>query len=164
MKRYLFTFCFLFVFIAVSAQNNCVNYSFEILDQDVQSHSASHVQFQYSEIAQPNHLSTWIISKLKANQDFYLKIIDSNTDIVGNKHFRFKQYYKDIVVDGATINLHYKGEKPFSFNGVYYPNLELDLSTSISVQEALEIAKKSFPQNSIFGWEKTALAYLLIRA
>jgi len=146
MKKYLLACPFLFVFSAVSAQKNNVQNAYEILNYDVQNHTPAHVQFQISEKVQPQHLDTWIIDKLHANKDFTLKAIDSNIDIGGNKHIRYRQYYKGIVVDGGTINLHCKGGKPYSFNGVYYPSLELDLSINISEKEALEIAKKHFPK------------------
>jgi Zn-dependent metalloprotease len=101
-------------------------------------------------------LEQWLLQNINPNQDFQLKKIDSSKDIAGNAHIRYQQYYKNLPVETSMINLHCKGSTPASFNGLYFPKLNLDLSVKIGATEALEKAKNTFPAQSIFAWEEQA--------
>lgn len=112
------------------------------------------------DFATPDKLEQWIVQNLQANGEFRLEMVDSNTDIAGNKHFRYRQYYHGMPVEGSMVHLHCKGRDPQSINGTFFPSLSLDSIDLLSEEEALQVAQKSFPAKSNFSWESAAKPFL----
>ena len=99
-------------------------------------------------------VKNWFIQNQHANIHFDIRAIDSNIDLVGNTHIRYQQFYQNIPVEGAMINLHCKGITPHSFNGTFFPNLNIDISVFLKEKEALILAQKTFPSNALFAWDE----------
>ncbi|MCX6351965.1 MAG: M4 family metallopeptidase [Bacteroidetes bacterium] len=83
------------------------------------------------------------------------KLIEYQTDKddIGYTHHRFEQYYKGIPVTVSMIIMHEKNGNCVSFNGEFFPGINLNTVPSISEKNALEIAKK-YSGGTSFMWEK----------
>jgi len=66
----------------------------------------------------------------------------SQTDTLGFKHIRVTQEYKNIPIVGSEIVVHVNDkEYIYMINGKYQPDLNIDITPSISQDEALAIGK-----------------------
>lgn len=71
----------------------------------------------------------------------------------GLKYVKFKQYYKGLPVVGSKIIIHVKKDKTIDrmVKSKYYPNLDLDIVPSISVEKAAEVVKKDLGIDELFS-------------
>ena len=62
------------------------------------------------------------------------------TDSLGYTHIKYKQYYKDVPVEGTTLCVHMKDETIKYVNGEYYQCNKIKTRPSISSDEAIKAA------------------------
>lgn len=85
--------------------------------------------------------------------DDEMKLSKTNTDEVGQKHYRFNQFYKGFKVYGAEMIVHSNsGGKLISANGKIIEGLNKPVTNNFSESALLEVAKKATGAKS-FLWE-----------
>jgi hypothetical protein len=92
---------------------------------------------------------------LAANQEYFgvnakdLKLI-SATQVNNNWSVKFQQYYKGIPIYQATVGLNATANgKITSYTSNYHPQLDVPTTPTISLEQALEIAKRTYDQTPI---------------
>lgn len=83
-----------------------------------------------------------------------MKIIRTDADNTGYKHYRYGQFYKGIPVEGAVFVIHELNEKPVSGNGYIIQGLKTDTENPIRADKALELSLKHVPSVK-YAWEDT---------
>ncbi len=76
----------------------------------------------------------------------------SSTDLLGQSHHRYQQFYKGYKIENSMIILHTKHNEVISFNGDWFNNIKLSNSISISESSALEFALKKIGAKK-YKWE-----------
>jgi Zn-dependent metalloprotease len=124
-------------------------------------------------IAKPSRSEDWIIIKpevninpiqffsvyktalgLTANDD--MRLYKSETDKIGFTHYRFNQFNKGYRIEGAEFLLHAKEGRLISANGTRIKGFLKNSLVSITKEQALQNALRSFPSRS-YAWEVPAL-------
>lgn len=81
-----------------------------------------------------------------------LKLIKSEDDDLGFTHYRYCQIYQGKEVEGTMIIAHVKEGKVVSFNGEFYPGLNIQNNELIEESKALTAAKSKLNANT-YKWE-----------
>ncbi len=66
-------------------------------------------------------------------------------DRIGYEHLRYEQRYRGIPVEFSMYIVHTREGRIVSANGEAYTNIQLDVTPSVSVESAKQIARKAFP-------------------
>jgi len=69
-------------------------------------------------------------------------------------HYRYSQHYKGYPVEGGVYHIHARDGLIASANGVYYPNIQLDITRVICEEEALSLALAEIDAD-MYRWELT---------
>jgi Zn-dependent metalloprotease len=88
--------------------------------------------------------------KMAPTMDFVL--ISSESDQIGQKHYRYQQTFNGIAIEHAIWIVHTRQDKIFSMNGMLLPSLSNAGSSSLSEQAALEKAITHVGAE-IYKWE-----------
>jgi len=79
-----------------------------------------------------------------------LKVVRIDNDDLGMKHVRMHQQYKNLRVIGGDMISHFSAEGDLeTVNGYYHPELELDVTPSLSSENAAQVASDDL--KSFFG-------------
>jgi len=87
---------------------------------------------------------------LKSNEE--MRLMKTRTDDAGNTHYRFAQYYKGVRIELAEYLVHERKGKVYLINGDFIPDLNINVSPSISNEQAIEAALKAVPAKK-YLWE-----------
>ena len=156
MKKLLITGCFLLVCIITSTKAQNVS------REDLQNK-------KYSLYLHPESTPGWIEFRkdapytadalFKQQPDMFgmkgddeMRILKTNTDLAGNKHYKYGQFYKGIRVEGIEHITHERNGKIHLANGYFVNDLQLNVSPDISSQRAIEIALANFPAEK-YMWQ-----------
>lgn len=96
-----------------------------------------------------------------------LSLADATTDLDGNKHLRYEQFYQGIPVWGKEITVHFdKGGKLYHINSIYAPTPEINVHSAIlqdndAISAAEKDLLKSTNQTSINKQELESFCSLL---
>jgi bacillolysin len=71
------------------------------------------------------------------NKDSEMYFKKSSTDLAGNKHYRYQQYYKNILVESSEYIVHEKDGIAVSVNGKIANELPVNATPVITEQQAL---------------------------
>lgn len=85
--------------------------------------------------------------------DDKMRIFKMNTDVVGNRHYKYAQYYKGIRVEGIEQIVHEKNNRVYHLNGDFIPDLHLDVVPSITAEQAIQTALHAVPAQK-YLWEE----------
>lgn len=88
---------------------------------------------------------------LKLSINDQLKLLSTQNDELGYRHFRFQQTYKHVPVEGAIYLMHEQNNKVKNANGKLVRNLNLNTTPSISKTKALQIAL-SHINATLYAW------------
>ncbi|MFC2152330.1 M4 family metallopeptidase [Bacteroidota bacterium] len=146
MKRF-FTFLFLLMFI-------CSAFGQQVEKQTLDRNGyPTFVKFDTKVKAVSNTETKAVLSSLfnMTKNDEY-KTIRSEKDQIGYTHERFQQYYKGIKVEHGVYIVHSREGVIESLSGEYKLIKEINISPSISAEEAIEKAK-AFVNAEKYMWE-----------
>jgi Zn-dependent metalloprotease len=79
-------------------------------------------------------------SKLLITPNDTFSLLKKEQDNIGFTHYRFQQHFKGVPLDGVQFLLHEKNGKLTSANGNFYSGLDINITPSISKQEAIQKA------------------------
>ncbi len=71
-----------------------------------------------------------------------LKLISSETDNLGFRHSKYRQYHKGVKVDGAILIIHEKNGTVTHINGNFFKGLDIDINPKLSIEKAYRKALK----------------------
>ncbi len=78
------------------------------------------------------------------------KIINETHDDLGLNHIRVQQYHKNVPIYGGEAILHSNKEGVIeNLNGRVFPSLDINVSSNISPEDAIELALKDLKKTSI---------------
>lgn len=81
-----------------------------------------------------------------------MRILNMRTDLAGNSHFRYGQYYKGVRVELIEHSVHEKKGRIYLANGAFIANLELDVTPALNPATAVEKALAVVPADK-YLWE-----------
>jgi bacillolysin len=87
--------------------------------------------------------------------DDEMKLVKEETDSIFT-FYRFKHYYKGILVEGSSMSLQFKNNNIELAFGTLAKNLKIDVNPTVSEGFALEVAKKS-SKAELFAWESNKM-------
>jgi Zn-dependent metalloprotease len=123
-------------------------------DRVIMSDQLATLQFvHYREHAGPKgEHRTWLkkITNLGPDADFQL--YQTETDKQGWVHYRYRQLYKNVLVEDGVIYVHTKNDEVLSVNGELYGGIAINAVHSISERAAFNIAKAAMPA-TLYSWE-----------
>jgi len=85
-------------------------------------------------------LDQWIKTNYNTDEKIQYKLIRTETDYIGCKHFFYNQTYNGIVIHDAVFIVHTRNGYIESINGTLYSDLKISNSFNISEQEGLQFA------------------------
>src|ERR1700741_5413760 len=94
-----------------------INYSVEHRNT---TGAASYIKFNSHDAHLDGTFMTGLKAELQLNDENELKLVKSEIDRIGYKHYRFQQYYKGILVKGGEYLVHEKQGYITSANGTVY--------------------------------------------
>lgn len=77
---------------------------------------------------------------------------NSEEDMIGMTHHRFRQFHNGIEVHGGNLLLHVKGSTLMSANGHFHSGLNISPQPTLTPEQAIEAAKRQFPSEK-YHWE-----------
>jgi Zn-dependent metalloprotease len=77
---------------------------------------------------------------------------NSEEDMIGMTHHRFRQFHNGIEVHGGNLLLHVKGSTLMSANGHFHAGLNISPQPTLTPEQAIEAAKRHFPSEK-YHWE-----------
>lgn len=108
------------------------------------------IQIRPSDILNPNSTSGLRINNLNS-----FNITNSSSDLAGNFHYQYKQYFKGIPVEGSMLKLHCRSNGFVkSLNGKIVNLSSLDVTPSLNAQTAVQNAMYTFA-STVFAWQDT---------
>lgn len=81
-----------------------------------------------------------------------LRLMKTNTDQAGNKHYKFAQYYNGVRLEGVEQLSHERNGKLHLVNGDFVPGLNLNVTPNVSAQQAIETVLSAYPAEK-YMWE-----------
>lgn len=127
------------------------------------------VQQKYGDWVKPGSTSNWITLRQGApftgDQVFIqapellsltpgseLKIMRTNTDAAGNRHFKYAQYYNGVRLEGVETAVHERNGRVHLVNGNSVPDVFVTTQPSISSEQAISQALGAFPAE-VYIWQ-----------
>jgi Zn-dependent metalloprotease len=89
---------------------------------------------------------------LQPNKDIAFVLIDDQTTEDGNRHQKFQQYYKGILVEHGIYILHANKSKVYAIGGEFYPITTIPTETSLSEKQVLQSTLKTIGATK-YAWE-----------
>lgn len=83
-----------------------------------------------------------------------MRLLKTNTDKAGNKHYKFAQYFQGVRVEGASQTAHERNGKLHLVNGDFVQGINLQVQPTITANRAVEIALEKFPAE-VYMWQDT---------
>lgn len=81
-----------------------------------------------------------------------MRLLKTNSDVAGNKHFKFAQFYNGVRVEGIEQTTHERNGKLHLANGNFVAGLELDVSPSVSPEQSIATALAMYPAEK-YSWQ-----------
>jgi Zn-dependent metalloprotease len=103
-------------------------------------------QFNYSKF------SNWVSSYVYSVEKFNSKLISETVDKIGFVHYKYQQFFEGKEIEGAVYTLHTKDSKIISFSGNIYTNINVENSSVLSSENAIQIAKNEMKAD-LYKWE-----------
>ncbi|MBI1769208.1 MAG: M4 family metallopeptidase [Bacteroidetes bacterium] len=145
----------LFIFIGIFAGNIMAQKNSRLASNALSTSNQSPGIFYYGNINEPPRAiefkaGTVTTSDFKTNINHHLNIsteltfveTESNKDHLGMSHHLLQQYYKDTPLEGMVYRVHEKEGYVTSVNGKAVRNINLDIQTLISEEQAFSLAVK----------------------
>ncbi|MCB0636480.1 MAG: M4 family metallopeptidase [Lewinella sp.] len=90
-----------------------------------------------------------------------LQFLKEETDVAGNRHLYYLQYYRGVPVFDGDLRLHFSADGRLqAAQGQYLPDLQLDADPAITLADAGQRARldirKTLPELSLADWQVTA--------
>ena len=82
---------------------------------------------------------------LGLRSDDEMRFEKMRTDAAGNNHYRFQQFYKGVRVESVEQHVHEKAGKVYLVSGDFISDLNLDVTPTVSSQQAIDAALKAVP-------------------
>jgi len=120
------------------------------LFQTNENESSLWLTFQPDEQKSLIELKEDTIFKRSKDDDF--EILTTENDLRGYQHHRFRQTYKGVPIEGATLIMHEKNNLVTHANGKLAYNFSINTNPSITKKEALEIVQNDINAN-VYAWE-----------
>lgn len=79
-------------------------------------------------------------------------LFKTNTDAVGNKHYKYLQYYNGVRVEGEEYFAHMRNNALSLINGNVVTNLNIDVIPAISAAQSIVTVLNAFPAEK-YLWE-----------
>lgn len=95
---------------------------------------------KFSKQVSPKEATAAFLQELKIDANHSFQTITTNTDRTGMKHERLQQYYNGIKIEFGTLIVHSKNNIVKSINGEVYHGNGVNLSPTVSSQEAFNKA------------------------
>ena len=149
---------FLSSFLLFAQQNNINNQLFASYDEDL----------KWVTLAQENQTPAtsffhqhYQAYGLSSPQD--MQLVKKKSDKLEWTHYRFHQYHKGVRVEGGTYILHEKDNQVIKANGQLYPNIQVNTSPFVSIDQILDQALRRFPAQR-YAWENPVTENMLKRS
>ncbi|CAN5126417.1 hypothetical protein BH09BAC5_BH09BAC5_21050 [soil metagenome] len=153
----IFTFCALLFSVSTFAKTFTGNEAAQlvkgadkvIVDENRQTISFVHL----AEQPVATNQVVFLKELLNAGNETDFQLYKTDVDKLGWTHYRYRQLYKNIPIEGAVYYLHTKNGKILSANGEFYSGININITSSVPVSSAVNIAKNAL-QTSHYGEEK----------
>jgi Zn-dependent metalloprotease len=107
---------------------------------DKYSNTPVEIRFNENKMVSPSSFFKEYKNTFKISEDIIFKLFRTFTDQIGQTHFRYKQYYKNIEVTEIQYLLHERNGTIFYAHGKAVHDLNLSISPSLTEAEALKVA------------------------
>ena len=123
----------------------------EVVRTSKHSLAPSYVKFLKGKEIDRDDFKNWMSKNFKLSPSVDFQLISTESDRIGQKHYRYQQLFNGTVVEHASWILHTKNDKIISMNGLVYPEINSG-SASVSKIAALEKAKAHVGAD-VYKWE-----------
>lgn len=110
------------------------------------------VSFDDTRHVNENQFTDLLKKEIVKSEEVSFTLLKTTYDQRGNKHSRYRQYYKGYPIEGSMIIAHYKNNEVRSFNGDWYKNISLSNAIAMTEQQALQAALKKVNAKK-YKWE-----------
>jgi len=138
--------------ILTGHQADAVYQKAEIVRTSKYSTAPSFIKFKLNERIDFDEFKSWTKSAMKLDEGMGFKLISTEKDRLGQKHYRYQQTFNGILIEHAKWIVHVQNDKVISMNGLIYPSLNTGSTPSLLEISALESAK-DFIGADIYKWE-----------
>ena len=116
------------------------------------STAPSYVRFYQGKELDLDGFEAWTKKNFRMDATMGFKLIGTETDQLGHKHYRYRQTYNGVPVECANWIVHTKNDKVYSMNGLIYPELNGSVNPGLSESAALDYAI-AFMDADVYKWE-----------
>jgi Zn-dependent metalloprotease len=78
------------------------------------------------------------------------------TDLLGNKHYYYKQFYKGVPIEASTLMVHENKGVAKIINGKFYKDININTIATFPKEAALQVAIKNSAAE-MYAWESDSL-------
>ena len=130
--------------------------------QDPSSSIPSYVSFKKDERPSFNNFEKWIQTTIKLSSDYGLQLIGEDNDLIGFVHYRYKQTYKSIPVNGTMLVVHVQNNQIASFNGELVSNIS---GTNVPILKEIDLLNNAltFFGAKTYKWQLPDEEYFIKR-
>ncbi|MFT3679085.1 MAG: M4 family metallopeptidase [Ferruginibacter sp.] len=124
-----------------------------VLDTSLVESVTSQGTIRFKKLYKPAEIITAQKQKLGLTSMYDFKPVKIEKDITGTEHYRYRQYYKNIPVENATLIIHSKNDTADSADGYIYA-FEEDVATetAISRKQSITIALNNC-NAQLYNWQ-----------
>jgi bacillolysin len=156
MKKRILFFCLIIILVLFVASTPILQQYKNSADQEFKKvvkrvSENGWVYFKDNFKPDPNKFFSKYMEEFNLSKDDIMKLVKEETDSV-YQFYRYKHYYKNILVEGSSMTLQFKnGYAELAF-GTLAKNLNIDIKNTVKEGTAFEEAKKNL-KAELFAWE-----------
>lgn len=118
------------------------------------------VQFRTEAQVPYSDFNFWAHNAFKLSDDYGFKLLSVEKDPLGMSHYRFRQTYKALELEGTMFLVHVKSDKIVSVNGTVFNKIQASSSPSLSESTALNAAL-DYTHAELYRWQVPQMEQLL---
>ncbi|MBC8172284.1 MAG: M4 family metallopeptidase [Chitinophagales bacterium] len=151
-KLFIVCSCLLLMFPMVFAQQQIDLQNKKFVNHIDPASKPGWIEFRFEAPYIAEDLFTQQPELLGMKEDDEMRIFKTNTDVAGNKHYKFAQYYRGVRIEGVEHITHERNGKLYLANGDFISDLNLSVTPAISKERSIQIALNEIPAEE-YLWE-----------
>ena len=118
------------------------------------------IQFRAEAQLPFSSFENWAHNALKLSSDYGFQLLNAEKDLLGMTHYRYRQTYKGLELEGTMFLVHVKNDRMVSVNGTVFNRVQSASTPGIAATEALNAAL-DYVHADVYRWQLPQMEALL---
>ncbi|MBK7852727.1 MAG: hypothetical protein IPJ66_16765 [Bacteroidetes bacterium] len=119
-----------------------------------------YIQFRAEAQMPFSSFQNWAHNALKLSADYGFKLLNAEKDLLGMTHYRYRQTYKGLELEGTMFLVHVKNDRMVSVNGTVFNQVQSSSTPTLSSAAALNAALE-YVNADVYRWQLPQMEALL---